>query len=204
MMRWLRVVLCLVALTGCRPGIVPLPKGRDARAVYSAVIDAALFQDSVRREFDFNRGEPPQQIELVGTVAPMMVDSSRADSARAWLQREIPNLPLSLVDGYRPNTDTIPLTEEIVARVPITRVSLRQFREQAMRPRPAWQLLLQRTHPAPARLTLSRVVFSADSLAALIEISGYRGPMDAAGYVVWLECDASGWHVRGQALRWIS
>ena len=191
---------CLLAAY-CGPKPTELPSARSSAAVYSAVIDAALFDTTTRDAFDIRPSWRPDELRVPerghGLTANDTIDS------RASLRRELAGLPESLLSGYPVLPDSAVLLESIVARVPVVFLPDEQFRRELRKIDRAAPILAPFRSQA-LHLTLSPVLFSTDSTSAVVEIASYRAPLDASGHIVWLTHTSSGWVIRAHFMNWVS
>jgi hypothetical protein len=197
--------LVCTALGACGHPSLRLPPDRTGRAVYATVLDAAFFQPWGQDTLRFGRGRIPRHLTLLSVTAPLIVDTTRADSSAAWLRREIPGLPQSLVAAYTTaNLPSAPITETLISRLPIKMLTLNEFRAGSAGPKSLSDRFLETVSPTRPYVSLSRVIFSPDSTGALLELAGYYGSLDAEGTLVWLVLEPGGWRIMGHTMRWVS
>jgi len=192
----------VIFLGACAADGPPPFQGGGEVAVYSAVIDAALFSPWGRDTVRLVHGRPTS-IMLLEQIQEQNPGPDEAGRSREWLKEEMPSLPPLLAEAFAAGSfQSRPLPTTIATRVSSERGSLDDFRRHN-RAYSRWGRLIERISPT-AWVGVGPVIFASDSANALVEVSTYRGSFEASGILVWLQGTTDGWVIEGYALRWIS
>lgn len=205
-MRTVRQSLCILtatALFACAGEETPVADSTGALDVYEFIVDAALFSSWGR---DTVRLAPrrPVRIQLLSESIERAPSADAAARSRQWLREEMPELPDALVEIYVSNTfQPTAISTDLKTQVLLTLRSPDEFPALIRRPYSRWRDLASFLRPT-AYVALGPVMFVPDSTEALVEVSTFRGPMDASAILVWLRQSDDGWSIAGYTIAWIS